>query len=126
MITLHVRVTPFDDYIPGHTIELNFNQEQIDLIKTAAVSMGKLMKELNYSSLPYKGYILRGIDIMMPVAEWKGEELFYKMPDTIVKVFSESFLVFGYTDGLNVLIESKEINLMELGVSKKATIGGNF
>jgi hypothetical protein len=110
MKSIKVNVTPFDDYIPPHSIELNFSNEQIEAIEIAAISIQELSSK--FSNLFISGeYMVRGIELNLPVAKWECEKYNFKTNHTLVHVFPKSFLISTHTEGLNILIESEEIGL---------------
>ncbi|MEZ4954058.1 MAG: hypothetical protein R2825_10830 [Saprospiraceae bacterium] len=112
MKTIKVNVTSFDSDIPNHEIELMITNIQTTIIKMAANSamiIEKQFKEMNID----KESLFPKVVIHLDIAKWKN--IGYKMDLTMVGVNSSCFYVYGHTEELNILLESEEIGIEELG-----------
>ena len=113
MKKLIVDITPYDDYIPEHSVELNFSDKQIEMINAAAKIASELEDKYAKENAN-KEFISLCVEFNMPVAKWQGEKYHYKASYTAVHVYSRSFMITTTTEGLHVLFESEYIGLDKL------------
>lgn len=113
MKTLFAEMTPYDDYIPEHSVELCFSDKQIEIINAAAKMAAKL-EDKYFQENADQEHISLCVKFNMPVAKWQGEKYNYKASYTSVHVYSRTFMITTTTEGLHVLFESEYIDLDKL------------